>query len=338
MGIPMSETYPNWATMIDIILAGLEGDQQKVRSYAELLLKLVQEKDLPDNEAFCRALRRALEGEYSGGNLIYPARDESSQVQEGMLQVIGRMFGPAVKFIHFDDGSSFALPEWEARKDPLVGYGDTISIGDWARITEHSKEEREVSENPLPQQIIYISPETPPSVAYAVRDGGCPFFDARLVGDRRWLTFRKVAVEEVPLYLREPLPLPVGVTRSVLRQLTKQQILTQFAGQAEVTCYVAVAAFDCGPIYVVRHEMMPLALAWEQQAGKRRPILTSLRPKYTYVNGDFEHWDAGERQIQSDGRVVARKQRYSLCLYDAEGQGPGLMELLEHAETPGDKV
>lgn len=323
----MSEAYPNWATIIDIILAGLEGDQQKVRSYTELLLQRVQE-DLPENEAFCHALRKALEGGYNRGNLLY--------AESSMLHTIGRAFGPAVKYIRFDDGSSFALPEWESRKDPLTGYGDTISVGDWAWVTEHHREGGEVT-NPLPQQIIYISPETPPSIAYAVRDGGCPFFDARLVGDRRWLTFRKVAVEEVPLYLREPLPLSVGVTRSVLRQLTKQQILTKFAGESEVVCYVAVVAFDWEPIYVVRHEMMPLLLTWEQQAGKRRPTLASLRPKYTYVNGDFEHWDASERQIEPDGRVVARKQRYSFCLYDAEGQGPGLMELLEHAETPNDK-
>lgn len=99
-----------------------------------------------------------------------------------MLHSIGQVFGPAVKYIQFDDGSSFALPDWEARTEPLSGYGDTVSVGDWAWITHHWKDGGKVSQRtePFPQQIIYISPETPPSIAYAVRDGGCPFFNARL--------------------------------------------------------------------------------------------------------------------------------------------------------------
>ncbi len=255
---------------------------------------------------------------------------------DAMLHSIGQVFGPMVKYIRFDDGSSFALPEWETRQEPLAGYGDTISIGDWAWITQHRREGGKVSQRtePFPQQIIYISPETPPSVSWAVRDGGCPFWNARLAGDRRWLSFRKVAVEEVPLYLREPLPLPVGVTRTVLRQLTKQELLTKFLNQSTVICYAAVVNFQQQPAYVVRHEMLPLVLEWEQQMGSRRPFLKSLRPQYTYVNGDFAQWAATERQIAANGSISVKKRMYNLCLYDVDGSGPLLLNDLEHWQSP----
>jgi hypothetical protein len=255
---------------------------------------------------------------------------------DAMLRSIGQAFGPMVKYIQFDDGSSFALPEWECRKGPLTGYGDTISVGDWAWVTQHRREGGKVSRHtePFPQQIIYISPETPPSIAFAVRDGGCPFFNARLMGDWRWLTFRKVAVEDVPLYLREPLPLPVGVTRAVLRQLTRQELLTKFVNQSEVICYTAAVNLHQQPGLVVRHEMMPLLLEWEQQPGKRRLFLKSLRPKYPYVNGDFERWSASERQIAANGTISVKQRMYSLCLYDVDGSGPLLLRDLEHWQSP----
>jgi hypothetical protein len=261
---------------------------------------------------------------------------EQDEIMNAMLHSIGQVFGPTVKYIRFDDGSSFALPEWEARTEPLTGYGDTISIGDWAWITEHRKEGGQVRQvtEPFPQQIMYISPETPPSVSWAVRDGGCPFWNARLAGDWRWLSFRKVAAEDVPLYLRDPLHLPVGVTRAVLHQLTKLELLTKFLNQSEVVCYVAVVNFHQQPGYVVRHEMLPLLLEWDQQTGKCRPYLKSLRPRYTYVNGDFEHWVASERQIAPDGTISVKKRMYSLCLYDVDGSGPLLLNDLEHWQSP----
>ena len=81
------------------------------------------------------------------------------------------------------------------------------------------------------------------------------------MGGEFWRTFQKVRSEDVPRYLKEPLPLPEGITCSALRQLTKQQLLTTFAGQTEIVCYVAVVAFAWQPISVVRHEMMPLRLS-----------------------------------------------------------------------------
>ncbi len=253
-----------------------------------------------------------------------------------MQRSIGQVFGPTVKYMQFDDGSSLALPEWEVRMEPLEGYGDTISIGDWALITEYRREHGQISQHtkPFPQQIIYISPETPPSVSWAVRDGGCPFWNARLAGDWRWLSFRKVAVEEVPLYLRKPLPLPVGVTRTMLRQLTKQELLAKFLNQNTVICYAAVVNFYQQPAYVVRHEMLPLVLEWEQQEGSRRPFLKSLRPQYTYVNGDFERWVASERQIAANGTISVKERMYSLCLYDINGSGSSLLNDLEHWQSP----
>jgi hypothetical protein len=255
---------------------------------------------------------------------------------DAMLHSISQTFGPTVKYIRFDDGSSFALPDWEARKEPLTGYGDMVSIGDWAWVTEHRREGGQVRKftGTFPQQIIYISPETPPSVSLAVREGGTQFWNRNWLGDRRWLSFRKVAVEKVPLYLREPLPLPVGVTRAALRQLTKQELLTKFLNQTEVVCYATVVDFHQQPAYVVRHEMLPLLLEWEQQPGNRRLFLKSIRPRYTYVNGDFAQWVATERQIAANGTISVKKRQTSLCLYDVDGCGPSLLRDLEHWQSP----
>jgi hypothetical protein len=254
---------------------------------------------------------------------------------DAMLHSIGQVFGPAVKYIQFDDGSSFALPDWEARKEPLIGYGDMVSIGDWAWVTEHRRDGgSRAFTNPFPQQIVYMSPEIPPSFSLAVRDGGTQFWNRSWLGDWRWLTFRKIAVEEVPLYLREPLPLPVGVTRAVLRQLTKQELLTKFLNQTEVVCYTAVVDFHQQPAYVVRHEMLPLLLEWEQQPGKHRLFLKSIRPRYTYINGDFAQWVATERQIATNGTISVKKRQTSLRLYDVDGSGPSLLRDLEHWQSP----
>jgi hypothetical protein len=259
--------------------------------------------------------------------------------QDDMLHAISKVLGPFVDRIQFDNGTSFALSKPASLQGSLTGHGDPVQIGDWVRITEYwdHGQQWQLAREGMPWQIRYISPEPPHSLGFGVRDGAFSCNTGRPGGDF-WRTFQKVPVESVPRYLKEPLPLPEGVTRPALRQLTKQQLLDMFASQGEVVCYVAVVAFAWQPIYVVRHEMMPLLLTWEQRARKRRPTLTDLRPKYPYVNGDFEHWNAGERQIEADGRVVARKQRYSLCLYSREGQGPGLLELLEHAQTAAQEI
>lgn len=264
------------------------------------------------------------------------SEQSEQEERDAMVHSIGQVFGPSIKYIRFDDGSSFALPEWEARKEPLVGYGDTISVGDWAWITQNRREGGQVQQftEPFPRQIIYLSPEMPPSVSWGVRDGGCPFWNAHLMGDWRWLSFRKVAVEDVPLYLREPIPLPVGVTRAVLRQMTKQELLAKFLNQSEVVCYTAVVNFHQPPGYVVRHEMLPLLLEWEQQSGKRHPFLKNLRLQYPYINNDFEHWVASERQIAPSGTVTAKKRLYSLCFYDVDGSGSLLLNDLEHWQSP----
>jgi hypothetical protein len=255
--------------------------------------------------------------------------------QDDMLQAISRMLGPFADHIAFDDGTSFALAKPASLQGPLLGHGDPVAIGDWVQITEYWEygQRQRLADGGMPWQIRYISASSPYSLGFGARDGAFSC-NAGKVGGEFWRTFTKIRAEDVPRYLKEPLPLPEGVTHSALRQLSKQQFLTTFAGQREIVCYVAVVAFAWQPITVVRHEMMPLLLSWEQRAQGRRPTLTSLRPKYTYVNGDFEHWSAGERHIEPDGRIVARKQRYSLCLYSSEGQGSGLLELLEHAQTP----
>lgn len=59
---------PNWATLLDIIEAGIDGDTARCRAYAELLLERSGEET-----AFTRHLKRLLEGNRDRGVRLYPA-------------------------------------------------------------------------------------------------------------------------------------------------------------------------------------------------------------------------------------------------------------------------
>ena len=232
---------------------------------------------------------------------------------------------PRINYHQFDDGSSIALPNSEqSRKDPLVGYGDPVSVGDWVQITYHSTSRSDPGPLHLPQRIVSISPENPPNVAYAIRKS-YTFFGA--MGVRHWLTFRKIALICVPRYLREPLAFPHGVTRSDLRQLTKQQILSEFAGKTEVESYVVVLGNWYGHP-VIRQEIMPLTLGWEQKRGQRMKLV-NLQPKYASIDKGFELLSASEQEMEPDGRIFfPQRPRHIFRLYDVDGQGQPLMDLL----------
>ena len=64
----------HWATIIDIIEAGLESKPDKVRAYTELLLEKLE--DDSEEEPFVRHTRRALAGEK--GVPIFLANKEES--------------------------------------------------------------------------------------------------------------------------------------------------------------------------------------------------------------------------------------------------------------------
>ena len=68
----MQNTIRHWATVIDIVQYGLEGNPQKVRDYAEVLLQLL-EKDGQD--IIVKSLRRELSGS-SIGEMVYTAEQQ----------------------------------------------------------------------------------------------------------------------------------------------------------------------------------------------------------------------------------------------------------------------
>jgi hypothetical protein len=243
--------------------------------------------------------------------------------QEKMLHIISQVLGPMVQI----EGAS--LPQLPSLQGSLIGYGDPVSVGDWVIVTNHYQDgSQKLLDDGMPQQIVTIAQDQDTyTVWIKARHGGCNFNVGTL--GRVWRTFQKISDKQVPQYLKEALPLPEGATPSTLRQLSKGQVLTKFAGVSEAVCYAATV--DRRLRQVVYHEMVPLLLEWKQSS--RTHNLKGISLKFPYVIGDFEGWIASERQIEEGGAIVAKDHQYCLYLYDIDGNGTTLAHLFKQMKV-----
>jgi hypothetical protein len=246
--------------------------------------------------------------------------------QEAMLGAISRVFGPFTTEIRRGKTVIQVSPPPQPIA-PLVGYGDTVEVGQWVYVIEQGKK------GDMPLQVVhYELDKGHPAIFLKNRVTNASFCYAEPGGMVAWRTFQVVALDDVPLYLREPLPRDQAAIDG-WKMLSKAQLLEKFQHSGEAVCYVVMFQVfwrepKARPVFVHR-DVMPVVVQWEPASTGKKRKLSFMGERYA-TNGN----PYGAKPVMGDNGYIVADKAFALAIFDPAGSGFTLKRFMRHLVKP----